>query len=178
MHPIAIQSKKWIIDSTLTLMEQKPYSTITVSEISSNAQIDRRTFYRHFKQKDDILVYFIHEISEAYLCALTKNHPTDTYTISLIFFELCQQHAKFLTLLHKQHLMYFLLDKFYDNLLYIHAQIRSDALAIQLQDDIDYFVYFHAGGFWSLLFKWLEDGMMKTPHELATLASKITNHLI
>ena len=43
-NPIAMQSKKWIIDALLELMNRKAYHLITVREISSKALIDRRTF--------------------------------------------------------------------------------------------------------------------------------------
>ncbi|MBZ9693497.1 TetR/AcrR family transcriptional regulator [Clostridium sp. M14] len=52
---IAEQSKKWLIEALFDLMEEKPYSTITVKEISDKAQLSRRTFYRNFKVKEDLL---------------------------------------------------------------------------------------------------------------------------
>ena len=43
------------INALLSLMEEKPYNQISVSELSELAEYDRRTYYRYFKSKDDIL---------------------------------------------------------------------------------------------------------------------------
>lgn len=177
-NPIALQSKRWIIEALLEIMNKKEYHLITVSEISAKALIDRRTFYRHFESKDDILRLVIDEISAEYLSVLKLQTPTDTYTITKIFFDICLQHSGFFKLLNKNHLMYFLLDKFYANLPFIHSQVRSEEISNILGKDMDYFLLFHAGGFWSLLSKWVADDMKKSPDDLATLASKITNRLI
>lgn len=177
-NPIAIQSKKWIVEALLDIMHKKEYRLITVGEISSKAMIDRRTFYRHFECKDDILRLIIDNITTEYLNLIKEISPMDTYSITKNFFNVCLENSDFINLLYKNNLMYFLLDKFYTNLPLIHAQVRSDEMTQALCHDLDYFLFFHAGGFWSLLLKWVMDGMKKSPNDLAILSSIITNRLI
>lgn len=43
------------INALLSLMKKKPYQNITVQELSDTAQYDRRTYYRYFNSKEDIL---------------------------------------------------------------------------------------------------------------------------
>ena len=56
-NPIAERSKKWIVSALLKLMKTKPYEEITVQEISDEADLVRRTFYRNFTSKNAILSY-------------------------------------------------------------------------------------------------------------------------
>lgn len=62
------RAQKYFIDALLTLMEEKSYEDISVSELAERAQYDRRTFYRYFKSKDDILCLYyaelLHEMAE------------------------------------------------------------------------------------------------------------------
>ena len=44
-----------------TLMEEKPYKNIKVSEITDQALVARPTFYLHFKTKDELLLSVIDE---------------------------------------------------------------------------------------------------------------------
>ena len=46
---------KSLADSIKNLMRQKPFESITVEEICLNAGISRRSFYRHFQDKHDLL---------------------------------------------------------------------------------------------------------------------------
>ena len=53
----AIRSQKWIVDSLLSLMEQKPYAEITVRDICKAADLSRQTFYNVFDSKDEVLCF-------------------------------------------------------------------------------------------------------------------------
>jgi AcrR family transcriptional regulator len=43
------QSRAWLIKAFFDQLTIRPYDAITVSSIAEQAQLSRRTFYRHFK---------------------------------------------------------------------------------------------------------------------------------
>ncbi|HWR41437.1 MAG TPA: TetR/AcrR family transcriptional regulator, partial [Patescibacteria group bacterium] len=49
------QAQEWFINALLKLMQTKPFAKIQIKELSKKADLDRRTFYRYFKSKDDVL---------------------------------------------------------------------------------------------------------------------------
>lgn len=50
---------KLLSESLVSLLHEKAYSNITVSEICENAMVRRATFYRHFTGKDDLFAYAV-----------------------------------------------------------------------------------------------------------------------
>lgn len=58
----AIRTRKAIVDSFIDLLEVKDFTSITISEITNGAVINRGTFYRHFLDKYDLLEKTIKEI--------------------------------------------------------------------------------------------------------------------
>lgn len=49
------QTKEWVIDALFELLQTEELSHITVQEICDCAQISRKTFYRRFRSKNDVL---------------------------------------------------------------------------------------------------------------------------
>ncbi|TWT14494.1 TetR/AcrR family transcriptional regulator [Streptococcus sp. sy010] len=49
-----IKTKKNIIDSFIVLLNEKPFSKITIQDILDRALINRATFYRHYLDKYDL----------------------------------------------------------------------------------------------------------------------------
>ena len=54
-NPSALRSKKILTETLLHLMENCPYPEITVKQILLESGISRKTFYRNFLSKDDVL---------------------------------------------------------------------------------------------------------------------------
>ena len=54
-------TKKTIAASLKKFMEKKPLSKITVSEIVADCQINRKTFYYHFENIQDLLKWMLEQ---------------------------------------------------------------------------------------------------------------------
>ncbi|MCL2209311.1 MAG: TetR/AcrR family transcriptional regulator [Treponema sp.] len=53
------RTKSWIFDSLMLLMDEKPYDSITVSDIAKKAGVARPTFYRNFDDKDEVVLQYL-----------------------------------------------------------------------------------------------------------------------
>lgn len=59
---MAERTKIWIADIMKRLMKSKPIDKIRITEICSEAEIERSTFYYHFKDKYDLVAWiFFHD---------------------------------------------------------------------------------------------------------------------
>ena len=54
-NPSSIRSRKEITDALLKLMHEHPYQDISVKQIILETNLARRTFYRNYESKDDVL---------------------------------------------------------------------------------------------------------------------------
>ena len=63
-------TKMWIADKMREIMKHKPISKIRVTEICRAAEIERPTFYYHFKDKYDLVAWMFY--TEAYETDITS----------------------------------------------------------------------------------------------------------
>ncbi len=167
----AARSRQWMVDALFTLMREKPFAQIAISDIAARAQLDRRTFYRHFRTKEDVIAYRIRQLSEDFEPLLHRREPLRTKDLALRFFTLCGREKELLRLLYEHKLLPLLLYEL--NALFPEYHNRyHGAAGIYAPHDEAYALAFHVGGFWNVLLRWLADGMEKPPEELAdTVAS-------
>ena len=96
MNPSAILSKKMIVEALFDMLAVKSLSAISISEIAENALVDRRTFYRHFKSKNDVIRYYIHDVLIQYEQIISTYNAKDTYSLTLRKSEILSTFPQFL----------------------------------------------------------------------------------
>lgn len=163
------RSQKSYIDALFALMQQKPYTEITVSELSEYAQYDRRTYYRHFKSKDDILCLSCAALLNEMAELMNRKGALTPRSGFLSYFEFWSRHKDFLTLLDRHGLLHFLGER-QDMLMYQYVgQLVHDDLPEKLSGTSEfsqYAFYFTQGGLWFALVFWIRSGMKQTPEQL------------
>lgn len=165
-NPIAIQSREMITNALLQLMLTKKYSDITVTEIVEKADLVRKTFYRNFSSKDDVLAEYIRQLFQGYVLRLLSLKEFTPYTAVQTYFEFCLEHFSFLKLLKDNQLLFYLLKLYDDFLPFIDEHIQKSKLP---ESVYDYSIAYSAGGFWRLLCKWIEKGGQDSPKEMAAM---------
>ena len=169
------KAQQAFIDALLLLMKEKNYNQISVSELSEIAQYDRRTYYRYFTSRDDILYSYCAILLAEMAADMSKTQLTP-HSGFLLYFEFWNRNREFLKLLDKQNLLFFLGEK-QDQLLYQHVgrKVHND-LPPELADVSEfsrYAYYFTLGGLWQMLILWIRDGMTQTPEQLTSYALSI-----
>lgn len=57
--PRVLRTRRLLEDALVRLLDEKPYSEITVKNIAAAATVNRATFYAHFVDKDDLFRSFL-----------------------------------------------------------------------------------------------------------------------
>lgn len=170
---LAAQSKEWILQALLLLMDKKAFKDITIKELAEKAGLDRKTFYRNFETKEDVLNFYMDKVCMEYENDL-KTHPSLTnYTISLSYFSVLQKHLLFFKKLERNNLLAYLLSALEKYLPLIHKGFESEKSIRNPLYYSEYALSYYTGGFWNLSVKWIRDGAEKTPEEMAVLVEKV-----
>lgn len=156
-----------IEDALLKLVREKEFAGITVSEIAKRADVARRTFYRLYQRKEEVLFGYFEKLCLDYKERYGVLFCYDVRRISGEFFGFWYQHKEMLLLLHEREL---------DEMLY--GQISRSSLEVVRsrmagnergklgnREGIEYFAAYSAGGFVNLLRQWVDGGMKETPEE-------------
>jgi AcrR family transcriptional regulator len=165
------QSQEWILEALLFLMDKKAFKNITVKELAEKAGVDRKTFYRHFESKEDVLRFYMDTIYQDYVDELKKHETLTSYIIGQSYFSVMRKHLSFFQKLEKNNLMIFLLSLFDAYLPEIHKKFESDE-----NNDISFSEYatsYFTGGFWNLSVRWIRSGAKQTPQEMAEIVEKV-----
>lgn len=154
----------------LDLMRRKPFGEITVSELAENALYDRRSFYRNFRSKDDILLLYCSMVFQEMADMMKNNGPLTPRSGFLAYFEFWDRHRPFLKLMDSQGLLGFL-GEAQGKLLYGNVGLRvHDDLPARLDDTPEFSqfaYYFTLGGLWQVLLYWIQTGMKQSPQQLS-----------
>jgi AcrR family transcriptional regulator len=169
MNPIAIQSRKWLTDALLSLMEEKAFKHISITEIAEKADLSRRTFYRSFETKEDILIHHADELYSEFLQLLDREADRRFTVIVKLYFEFWQQHKHFLGLLRQSEMLSFMMNQYTRLFPKVFQLVKADHPLAHNEEALSYAMAFSAGGLLSILLKWAEDGMDKTAEELMQL---------
>ena len=156
-------AKQSIIETTLQLMREKDFSKITITEITKNAQVARRTFYLYYNDKYDIF--------EDYYRVLTREYDHKIQDIEKrdhvrLFFDFWYEHSDYLKLLYKQKLFHLLLSRFNEYLINRAAFENNDSCN-------KYSFSFSSGGLWAMLYTWTEDDFNQSPDSLAQIIEQL-----
>ena len=95
----ALQSQEMITEALFRLMAEKPFHAIRITEICEAAGVGRKTFYRHFELKEDIIAFRLDRLCAAY----AKDYLGESLDEQLTYhFEFIRQHADEMIVLYNQ----------------------------------------------------------------------------
>lgn len=180
-----LKTRSVIKESLTLLMKEKSFDKITIKDITDKANINRATFYLHYMDKYDLLEQsqndILNEIREVLADAFKIFNPQslpiqDANTIIPFIscvYECIGKNSDFVKVilggngdLNFQLKFKNLIEELIKKISVIKT---PDAFCIPLKYLIETATSMHIG----IISRWLEDGMIETPSELACITSNI-----
>ena len=174
-NPSAIRSKQQITDALLKLMEKYPYNEISVKQIIMETDLVRKTFYRNFSSKDDVLNAYINMKVYEY-CQALLDQPDPLKVV----FEFCDKNRKLLKLLHKNEMLHVLLLRLNEIIPQVNENAdleRNPFKKLIGELEPDYLIAFNVGAIWNVIFKWVDRGMEETLENIRSLLREYIDRL-
>ena len=164
------QSAKMIEDELFALMREKVFTRITVSEVVKRADVSRRTFYRSYKGKEEVIRRYISRLCRDYRDIYPALGEYDMGRIAKDYFGFWYGHKDFLMLMEQCGLcemLYYEISRVSEDI----VRERMDCREAADMQDVKFFAYYSAGGFILLQHHWIMEGMKEAPERYAQRVS-------
>lgn len=175
-----IRTKQQIRQALIELLSEKGEHSISVRELAQRANINRGTFYIHYKDTDDLVEQLVEEAVEK-LLGVCKRHPPaqtprESYPFLTDLFETLQSDSQLFTILlrttgshaYSRRICSVIQENFLDDLLSVFYS--ADPKQRQIASG------FIVSGCLHEALNWLECGMAESPDEMAYLTGRVIMH--
>ncbi|MDD3413095.1 MAG: TetR/AcrR family transcriptional regulator [Lachnospiraceae bacterium] len=176
-NPTAVQSKIWIMDSLISIMETKDFKEISISEISDRAGLVRRTFYRNFSSKEDVLQSYFNSLVDEFVRRISLYKTLDCNESLRELLKICKEHKDFFQGLKRSNMLGFMLEQWNLVLPKIHAQMLDKIRHFpqsKSEKSLEYLLAFNVGGTFNMVMKWIHEDMAISPDELADIVEEFS----
>lgn len=165
----AASTKERIADTFLALTEQKAVNKITVREIAAKARVTTVTFYNHFRDKYDLIVWIHVRSAGAIMQKIGGSYKwRDTILDGIRYYADCRAFM-LNALQHTSGHDSFLRHMERVNADLLTAEVRKSLGTKPLPPAVQYAIKIYCAGTVQTLFDWLIDGMPISAEDLALI---------
>lgn len=181
------RTKQLLRQALLSLIEEKSIEGITVTDIATRADLNRGTFYLHYRDVADMLDQLKEEAFEQVRSNIQQLDPrelmayadrNEPYPKVALIFEEFQRQSEFFKVMFGPHgdLSYIIRFKelmkthIFNKLSYWQPQEENRLVPL------DFLIAYMASANLGVLLHWLESGMKQTPQELGIIMTRLVNY--
>jgi AcrR family transcriptional regulator len=166
-------SRSWITESLFRLLTKKTYKEISVADITEKAGVARQTFYRHFKNKDDIIIQFLERCLKPNPIKIISSHhekcETLVFTMPWKKFVRYTEALKAIVTSDAEDLLFKYARKYIDRCINLY----DDSLSGDEKFDLRYMVQFTSMGISQVICDWIKNDMPISVEKLNTWLTHI-----
>ncbi|MEL7434189.1 MAG: TetR/AcrR family transcriptional regulator [Chloroflexota bacterium] len=177
--PRAVRTRQGFQDAFFALLQEKPYSQITVTDVANRAGFARHTFYNHYDALDDLLSNLIDSVMEAFFTKLERwdfelNDKAAELRMVAAFFQVWKDRPEVVQILNKldvDDLLIKRLNAYFTEFYYDQVTPKIPGASLTLAH---YMISFNAYTLLGILKPWLQDEMQYPPEVMAKFLVQLT----
>lgn len=167
--------QKEIAAEFLNILQKHPLSDITISDLTKKIDIPRKTFYRYFDCKEDVVLYLLDEAALEFKVVQNNNSELENQNKFKAFYDFWYTKRDLLKALKYSNL---------DNMLSSHSTIRlvnnymgeSNLTFHPNTESYKFAMIFAVSGLFALLLDWRDKGFTRTSQEMASMTEELLFH--
>ncbi len=156
-------TRHYIVQALFKLMSSYDYEKISVTDIAEKAGVGRATFYRYFKRKEDVIIYYFEHNTKEFVYG-QRFYPRckEDYirTVKTVLTRFKENKEPFI-LIRKARLEYIYLDYLNNNF--------TKKFESEYPDSHSYAPYLYAGMLFNVSMAWLDNDCKEDINTLAEL---------
>lgn len=176
----SVSTKELIRNTLQKLLEEKDYAEITMKEIAQKANVGRRTLYRYFGTKGDIVRFMADSVMDEFANALLLQGAKSLEEITNVYFAFWEKNVKVFHCLDQSHLLYYIEDYLSEYIMQVAFKTKMKDIDLEPEQIISgmpkeriYDFYFKIAGYWELTKRWMREEDRSSPKEISSLVVKI-----
>ncbi|MBQ4267400.1 MAG: TetR/AcrR family transcriptional regulator [Clostridia bacterium] len=156
-------TKECVISALKSLLKEKTYKDITLTEIAEKAGVSRNAIYRNFETKDKILKKYLDEITYDFMLHVENlNISSHEEYVRILFYHLCS---------HKD-IAKIIVDSGLSNILLESFMLMKGLYDVE-HSIKDYYENFRIGGMFFIYLTWIENGCKESADKLVEIVNKV-----
>lgn len=173
------KTKDEIANALCSLLATEQYDVITIQEIADSCSVTRRTLYRHFKTKDEILHHCFQGCAKQFSDYISAHAPKDFHELCIVYFSFWNENMNMLTILNKSGIMYRFADEFESLVMMMssqtgHISATNEAARLKFMKKYRFHFAYRTAGFWHVTEVWSRETPRKSPKKMADILTEIT----
>ena len=156
---IAEKSKEAIASAMLKVMKIYSYDEITVTQITQEAGLSRKTFYRHFDDKEQVLKHLFDSLYQECVEEIVRSGLSHYWDVVQCYFDFWEKHADVIKLMKRSGLLPILFEESYNRSFEVFKIVRTPDVVKANEAWLPYLLAYSIGGMQSMLMRWIENDM-------------------
>ncbi len=145
----------------INLLNIYTYKEITITQITLEADVSRKTFYTNFKSKDELLKYYITQLANNFTSRLHVIEENKISNLTYSFFEFWLEYTFFLESIYKNRLFHEVIPLF-------ELHLRKIILEYEILPLTNIYISsYHSAGICKMLEIWVESGFKDDVAEIS-----------
>ncbi|MCR3760672.1 TetR/AcrR family transcriptional regulator [Clostridium felsineum] len=161
-------TRECIESALILLMKEDKLKNISITDIVKRAGVSRTAYYRNYKSKEDILQNILKDIVDQIVTSMIKFDPyNNSYEFCLSMFNKASEYANKYKIL---------VDRDFTSCIMYEMYKKFQSTEKEYNIWSGYKMCFWSGALYSILTKWIMNGMQQKPEDMARFCCQLISH--